>query len=79
MQEISELVLDIAELAKPINFAELFGREGRVEIEVGIGSGYFLSRHCKAICGLFDHRLLRPCIGNLFCCKHFLSVSLDPG
>jgi tRNA (guanine-N7-)-methyltransferase len=38
-------VLDLARLGKPLDFARLFGRPGPVAIEVGIGSGYFLSRY----------------------------------
>jgi tRNA (guanine-N7-)-methyltransferase len=39
------LVLDLAELAKPLDWDAVFGRRAPVEIEVGVGSGYFLSRY----------------------------------
>jgi len=44
--ESSRFVLDLATLPKPFDWAAAFGRaDARREIEVGIGSGYFLSRH----------------------------------
>lgn len=47
-----QIVLELADLRKPLDFTELFGRDAPVEIEVGIGSGYFLSRYGQ------DHREL---------------------
>ncbi len=40
-------IVDLAMLNKPLDWEAIFGRPGRVEIEVGIGSGYFLSRYAQ--------------------------------
>lgn len=39
------LVLEVGALDRPLDFARLFGRQAPVELEVGIGSGFFLSRY----------------------------------
>ena len=41
----TDLVYHLAQLEKPIDFSTLFGREAPLEIEIGIGSGYFTSRY----------------------------------
>ncbi|MCB2156975.1 tRNA (guanosine(46)-N7)-methyltransferase TrmB [bacterium] len=41
------LGLDLAELEKPLDFDRLFGRSAPVEIEVGIGSGFFCAEYAK--------------------------------
>lgn len=41
------LIVDLATMPKPLDFDALFGRRAPVEIEIGIGSGYFLSRYAK--------------------------------
>ena len=41
------LILNLAELTKPLDFDAMFERRAPVEIEIGIGSGYFLSRYAK--------------------------------
>jgi len=41
------LVVEMAALGKPVDFDTLFGRKAPVEIEIGIGSGYFLSRYAR--------------------------------
>lgn len=38
-----DVELNPADLAKPLDFAAIFGREGRNEVEIGSGSGSFLS------------------------------------
>lgn len=44
-QPVPSLLVSLADLPKPLDYKALFGREAPVEIEVGIGSGYFLSRY----------------------------------
>jgi tRNA (guanine-N7-)-methyltransferase len=39
------LELELGELAKPLDLTALFGRQAPAELEIGIGSGYFLSRY----------------------------------
>ena len=41
------LELDLAELEKPLDFDRLFGRSAPVEVEVGIGSGYFCAEYAQ--------------------------------
>jgi len=40
--------LDVETLAKPLNWAELFGNDHEVEIEIGMGKGTFLTEQAKA-------------------------------
>jgi tRNA (guanine-N7-)-methyltransferase len=46
------VALDLPEVPKPLDPARLFGREAPFEVEVGIGSGYFFSRHAQALPGV---------------------------
>jgi tRNA (guanine-N7-)-methyltransferase len=53
MQPLSAFViepvgLDVDRLARPINWAELFGNDNPVELEVGAGKGTFLTEQAKA-------------------------------
>jgi tRNA (guanine-N7-)-methyltransferase len=53
MQSNRELIvepigLDIEKLAKPVNFAELFGNSHPLEMEIGSGKGTFLTEQAKA-------------------------------
>lgn len=41
------LELDLAELAKPLDFKALFGRSAPLEIEVGVGSGFFCAEYAR--------------------------------
>jgi tRNA (guanine-N7-)-methyltransferase len=43
--DIPRLELELGELVKPLDLAALFGRQAPAELEIGIGSGYFLSRY----------------------------------
>src|SRR5438552_9682982 len=40
--------LDVEKLPRPLNFAELFGNDHPVEIEIGIGKGTFITEQAKA-------------------------------
>jgi len=42
---LSRIELELGELDKPLDLASLFGRKAPTELEIGIGSGYFLSRY----------------------------------
>lgn len=42
------VALDVAEVPAPLDPARLFGRQAPLEVEVGIGSGYFFSRHAAS-------------------------------
>ena len=53
MQTNKELIvepigLDVETLAKPVNFAELFGNSHPLEMEIGTGKGTFLTEQAKA-------------------------------
>jgi tRNA (guanine-N7-)-methyltransferase len=53
MQPHRELIvepvgLDVEKLARPINWAEMFGNSNPVEMEIGIGKGTFLVEQAKA-------------------------------
>ena len=53
MQTNRELIvepigLDVETLAKPVNFAELFGNAHPLEMEIGTGKGTFLTEQAKA-------------------------------
>lgn len=53
MQTNKELIvepvgLDVETLAKPMNFAELFGNDHPLEMEIGTGKGTFLTEQAKA-------------------------------
>ena len=53
MQTNRELIvepigLDVETLAKPVNFAELFGNSHPLEMEIGTGKGTFLTEQAKA-------------------------------
>src|SRR3954467_8803092 len=53
MQVNNELIvepigLDIDKLPRPLNFAEVFGNDHPVEIEIGMGKGTFLTEQAKA-------------------------------
>lgn len=53
MQSNRELIvepigLDVEKLPKPLNFAELFGNDHPVEMEIGSGKGTFLTQQAKA-------------------------------
>jgi tRNA (guanine-N7-)-methyltransferase len=45
MTDLPEIELRLGALEKPLDLATLFGREAPTELEIGIGSGYFLSRY----------------------------------
>ena len=53
MQSDHELIvepigLDVERLPKPLNFAELFGNDSPVELEIGIGKGTFITEQARA-------------------------------
>src|SRR2546421_9141520 len=45
---VEPIGLDVEKLPRPINFAELFGNDHPVEIEIGIGKGTFITEQAKA-------------------------------
>src|SRR6266581_6258996 len=45
---VEPIGLDVEKLPRPLNFAELFGNDHPVEIEIGIGKGTFITEQAKA-------------------------------
>jgi tRNA (guanine-N7-)-methyltransferase len=45
---VEPIGLDVEKLPRPLNFAELFGNDHPVELEIGIGKGTFLTEQAKA-------------------------------
>ena len=45
---VEPIGLDFEKLPRPLNFAELFGNDHPVEIEIGIGKGTFITEQAKA-------------------------------
>src|SRR5258706_16199502 len=45
---VEPIGLDVEKLPRPLNFAELFGNDHPVEIEIGIGKGTFVTEAAKA-------------------------------
>ena len=45
---VEPIGLDVEKLPRPMNFAELFGNDHPVEIEIGIGKGTFITEQAKA-------------------------------
>src|SRR3954468_13541420 len=45
---VEPIGLDVEKLPRPLNFAELFGNDHPVELEIGIGKGTFITEQAKA-------------------------------
>jgi tRNA (guanine-N7-)-methyltransferase len=45
---VEPIGLDVDKLPRPLNWAELFGNDNPVEIEIGIGKGTFITDQAKA-------------------------------
>lgn len=41
-------MVNLPDLEKPVDPARLFGRQAPFEVEIGVGSGFFLSRYARA-------------------------------
>src|SRR5258708_38141610 len=45
---VEPIGLDVEKLPKPLNWAELFGNDHPIELEIGTGKGTFLTEQAKA-------------------------------
>lgn len=45
---VEPIGLDVDQIARPLNFAELFGNDHPVEMEIGMGKGTFITEQARA-------------------------------